>query len=319
MTVSDFAAGPVRRADRRHPQRRRRDQRGLRAGPRAAAGRPLRQPLGHHLPAHRQGRLVPAGPARRRARRRGRRRGRAGVGRRRRAAGADSSAPSAGAMSELMQTSPDPYADDPLPDFATDLLTRVAEMVGAAGGAIRLDRGDGQGHQVLARYGRQPRPGNELLRVPLAVHRPYAGELELDAAPSAYARPLAVLAAERLVAAPGERPAAPGRRPPAGLADLPGRGERAARPVAGRRADHGADPAAGGAPARPVVRGAHHRRVGPAAARRGQPRRRVGAAAAAQGAAGDRAGLDPGPAAGGVAQRRRRSRSARRWRASRSR
>ncbi|MEV4490921.1 SpoIIE family protein phosphatase [Micromonospora coxensis] len=109
-----------------------------------------------------------------------------------------SSAPSAAAMSELTQTSPDPYAEDPLPDFAADLLTRVAEMVGAAGGVVRLDRGDGQGAQVLARYGRQPRPGNELLQVPLAVHRPYAGELELDAAPSAYARPLAVLAAERL-------------------------------------------------------------------------------------------------------------------------
>ncbi|WP_446212256.1 SpoIIE family protein phosphatase [Micromonospora sp. IBSANI012] len=111
---------------------------------------------------------------------------------------AASSAPSAAAMSELTQTSPDPNADDPLPDFAADLLTRVAEMVGAAGGVIRLDRGDGQGAQPLARYGRQPRPGNELLQVPLAVHRPYAGELELDAAPSAYARPLAVLAAERL-------------------------------------------------------------------------------------------------------------------------
>ncbi|MGC4790186.1 SpoIIE family protein phosphatase [Micromonospora sp. DT178] len=110
----------------------------------------------------------------------------------------ESSAPSAGAMSELMQTTPDPYAEDPLPDFATSLLTRVAEMVGAAGGVVRLDRGDGQGTQVLARYGRQPRPGNELLRVALAVHRPYVGELELDAAPSAYARPLAVLMAERL-------------------------------------------------------------------------------------------------------------------------
>ncbi|NJP31310.1 SpoIIE family protein phosphatase [Micromonospora thermarum] len=110
----------------------------------------------------------------------------------------DSSAPSAAAMSQLMQTTPDPYAEDPLPDFATSLLTRVAEMVGAAGGVVRLDRGDGQGPQVLARYGRQPRAGHELLRVPLAVHRPYAGELELDAAPSAYARPLAALMAERL-------------------------------------------------------------------------------------------------------------------------
>ncbi|SBT50623.1 SpoIIE family protein phosphatase [Micromonospora auratinigra] len=117
--------------------------------------------------------------------------------RRTRAEGGEAT-PSAAAMSELMQTVPDPYADDPLPEFATDLLTRLAEMVGAAGGVVRLDRGDGQGVQPLARYGRQPREGNDLIRVPLAVHRPYAGELELDAAPSAYARPLAVLAAERL-------------------------------------------------------------------------------------------------------------------------
>ncbi|MFI6129635.1 SpoIIE family protein phosphatase [Micromonospora sp. NPDC051141] len=110
----------------------------------------------------------------------------------------DQGTPSAAAMSELMQTTPDAYADDPLPEFAAGLLTRVGEMVGAAGGTVRLDRGDGLGTQVLARYGRAPREGNELLRVPLAVHRPYAGELELDAAPSAYARPLAVLAAERL-------------------------------------------------------------------------------------------------------------------------
>ncbi|MFC8847845.1 MULTISPECIES: SpoIIE family protein phosphatase [unclassified Micromonospora] len=112
--------------------------------------------------------------------------------------GGEHPGPSAGAMSKLMQTAPDQYADDPLPDFATDLLTRLAEMVGAAGGLVRLDRGDGLGRQVLARYGRTPRAGNELLRVPLAVHRPYAGELELDAAPSTYARPLAVLTAERL-------------------------------------------------------------------------------------------------------------------------
>ncbi|MDG4803534.1 SpoIIE family protein phosphatase [Micromonospora sp. WMMD980] len=111
---------------------------------------------------------------------------------------ADEGTPSAAAMSELMQTGPDPYADDPLPEFAAALLTRVAEMVGAAGGTVRLDRGDGLGAQVFARHGRPPRDDNEVLRVPLAVHRPYAGELELDAAPSTYARPLAVLAAERL-------------------------------------------------------------------------------------------------------------------------
>lgn len=108
------------------------------------------------------------------------------------------SPPSAGAMTALMQIAPDPYAEDPLPMFAADLLVRVGDMVGAAGGAVRLDRGDGAGWQLLARYGRQPRPGDEMLRVPLSVARPYTGELELDAAPSGYARPLAALVAERL-------------------------------------------------------------------------------------------------------------------------
>lgn len=114
------------------------------------------------------------------------------------AASEGSFTPSAAAMSELMQTAPDPYAENSLPDFATSLLTRVAEMVGAAGGQVRLDRGDGQGPQLLARYGRQLRIDHDLVRVPLTVHRPYVGELELDAAPSAYAQPLAVLMAERL-------------------------------------------------------------------------------------------------------------------------
>ncbi|SNT56784.1 Serine phosphatase RsbU, regulator of sigma subunit [Asanoa hainanensis] len=106
--------------------------------------------------------------------------------------------PTATEMAQLSQTAPDPYADDPLPDFANDLLSRVAEMVGAAGGVVRLDRGDGAGSKVLARYGRPPRPDDELLRMPLAVNRPYSGELELDAAPSSYAQPLAALVAERL-------------------------------------------------------------------------------------------------------------------------
>lgn len=107
-------------------------------------------------------------------------------------------APSAAALAALTQVTPDPYGEDPLPDLAAELLGRVAEMVGATGAAVRLDKGDGTGPQVLARYGRQPRPGEEPLRIPLAVNRPYAGELELDTAPSEYARPLAALAAERL-------------------------------------------------------------------------------------------------------------------------
>lgn len=106
--------------------------------------------------------------------------------------------PTAGALAELLQAGPEPYGDHALSDFAGNLLGRVAEMVGAAGGAVRLDRGDGAGPQILARYGRQPRPDAELLRVPLSVNRPYFGELELDTAPSGYAQPLAALVAERL-------------------------------------------------------------------------------------------------------------------------
>jgi hypothetical protein len=37
------------------------------------------------------------------------------------------------------------------------------------------------------------------------------GELELDASPDGYAQPLGHIVAERLLAAPGERPAAPRR------------------------------------------------------------------------------------------------------------
>ncbi|GAB7048998.1 hypothetical protein JCM9534A_41240 [Catenuloplanes indicus JCM 9534] len=107
-------------------------------------------------------------------------------------------APSAKALATLLQSAPDPYGDDALGDFATDLLARVCELVGAAGGVVRLNRGDGGGQQQLARYGRAPRADVPTVRVPLTVHRPYSGELELDAAPSGYAAPLATLVAERL-------------------------------------------------------------------------------------------------------------------------
>ena len=110
----------------------------------------------------------------------------------------ESPAPTAGAITALLQIAPEPHAEDSLADFAGHLLSRVAELVGAAGGAVRLDRGEGGGAQLIARYGRQPRKGADLLRVPLNVNRPYSGELELDVAPSGYAGPLAALAAERL-------------------------------------------------------------------------------------------------------------------------
>ncbi|HEX5542775.1 MAG TPA: SpoIIE family protein phosphatase [Micromonospora sp.] len=107
-------------------------------------------------------------------------------------------APTPGAIAALMQATPDPHTEDPLPAFAADLLARVAELIGADSGAVRLDRGDGAGWQQLARYGRQPMPEPDQLQLPLAVNRPYRGELKLDTVSSGYAEPLAALAAERL-------------------------------------------------------------------------------------------------------------------------
>jgi phosphoserine phosphatase RsbU/P len=106
--------------------------------------------------------------------------------------------PSVGALTTLLQINPERQTDEALADFAADLLSRLARLTGAAGGVVRLDRGDGLGRQMLARHGRQPRDDADTIRVPLAVHRPYLGELELDAAPTGYAQPLAVIVAERL-------------------------------------------------------------------------------------------------------------------------
>ncbi|MFF5080764.1 SpoIIE family protein phosphatase [Actinoplanes sp. NPDC000266] len=105
--------------------------------------------------------------------------------------------PSAGALTSLLQVSPERPSEDGLAEFAAGLLAQLARLTGAAGGVIRLDRGDGGGRQLLARYGRAPRDDAETIRVPLSVNRPYAGELELDASPVGYAHPLATMVAER--------------------------------------------------------------------------------------------------------------------------
>ncbi|SNY67842.1 SpoIIE family protein phosphatase [Paractinoplanes atraurantiacus] len=105
--------------------------------------------------------------------------------------------PSAGALTSLLQVSPERPSEDGLAEFAAGLLAELARLTGAAGGVIRLDRGDGGGRQLLARYGRAPRDDAETIKVPLVVNRPYGGELELDASPVGYAQPLATMVAER--------------------------------------------------------------------------------------------------------------------------
>jgi phosphoserine phosphatase RsbU/P len=109
----------------------------------------------------------------------------------------DAGTPSVGALTTLLQIVPERHSEEGLADFATDLLSRLARLTGAAGGVVRLDRGDGGGRQLLARYGRAPRDDAATIRVPLTVHRPYSGELELDASPTGYAQPLATIVAER--------------------------------------------------------------------------------------------------------------------------
>lgn len=104
-------------------------------------------------------------------------------------------------LNTLLEVAPDPYSDDPVGDFATSLLARLADLVGASGGVVRCDLGEGGGTTVLARYGPPPRPGPATLRVPLALGRPARGELLLDASATGYTRPLAGLVAERLTLA----------------------------------------------------------------------------------------------------------------------
>ncbi|WP_305787795.1 SpoIIE family protein phosphatase [Symbioplanes lichenis] len=106
--------------------------------------------------------------------------------------------PSVGELTALLEVDPSRTTDEGLADFATELLVRLARLSGASGAVVRLDRGDGSGRMVLARHGRAPRDDAATIRVPLAVHRPYAGELELDASPDGYALPLATIVAERL-------------------------------------------------------------------------------------------------------------------------
>ena len=105
--------------------------------------------------------------------------------------------PSLGALTGLLRSGSDRHSEEGLADLAADLLSRLSRLTGAAGGVVRLDRGDGMGRQLLARYGRAPRDNADTIRVPLSVQRPYSGELELDAAPEGYALALATMVAER--------------------------------------------------------------------------------------------------------------------------
>ncbi len=111
---------------------------------------------------------------------------------------ADGAVTDPAALAALLEVAPDPYADDPVADFAASLLHLLVDLVGAAGGVVRCDLGEGAGLVTLARYGRTPRPGVPTVRLPLPLSGGASGELELDAPDSEHVRPLAALAADRL-------------------------------------------------------------------------------------------------------------------------
>ncbi|HET8681763.1 MAG TPA: SpoIIE family protein phosphatase [Micromonosporaceae bacterium] len=103
------------------------------------------------------------------------------------------------ALHALLSVQPTAYETNAGTHFAEDLLRCLAERVGAVGGVVRLDRGDGSGASVIARFGLAVQPGVETVTLPLPVSRPWSGELVVCAPPGiAYLRPLGQVAAERL-------------------------------------------------------------------------------------------------------------------------
>ena len=88
-----------------------------------------------------------------------------------------------------------------LAEIGEELLGRLCPMVGAAGGALLVDEGEGRGPRTVAAYGAGV-PALDGVRVPLRLSKPWRGELVLSGAaghlPGPYANALAELTAERL-------------------------------------------------------------------------------------------------------------------------
>ncbi|MEV0647660.1 SpoIIE family protein phosphatase [Phytomonospora sp. NPDC050363] len=88
-----------------------------------------------------------------------------------------------------------------LPQLVSELLLRLCEVTGAAGGAVWLDEGDGSGDQQIGRYGQVPDTDPiGAVTVPLTMARPLSGRLVLY--PESYAErswvSLASLSADRM-------------------------------------------------------------------------------------------------------------------------
>lgn len=82
--------------------------------------------------------------------------------------------------------------------FAGDLLRTLAEHTAATGSAVWLDRGDGDGPQLLATQGKRLPPASAARRISVPVSLPWSAELRLDAPDTPQARTLTQLAVQRL-------------------------------------------------------------------------------------------------------------------------
>jgi serine phosphatase RsbU (regulator of sigma subunit) len=113
--------------------------------------------------------------------------------------GSDSDGFGGDVVAALMRVAPDPLVDDPIPGFAQELLSCLAEYLGAAGAEVHLDRGDGTGPRLLARHGNPILPGDPgACHAPLPVGRPWSGELSVAAPRTSLLKPLSLFVGERL-------------------------------------------------------------------------------------------------------------------------
>ncbi|HEY1174941.1 MAG TPA: SpoIIE family protein phosphatase [Phytomonospora sp.] len=90
-----------------------------------------------------------------------------------------------------------------LPQLVSELLLRLCEVTGAAGGAGWIDEGDGSGDQQIGRYGQVPDDESRgVVTVPLTMARPLSGRLvlfpEADTPAERSWTALATLSADRM-------------------------------------------------------------------------------------------------------------------------
>ncbi|GIH11534.1 hypothetical protein Rhe02_96010 [Rhizocola hellebori] len=104
----------------------------------------------------------------------------------------------AGALAVRALLQVDAAGDEDAPGrFAHDLLICLGEVTGAAAGRIEVDRADGRGAVPLASFGPAMELASQTLIFPVAVSRPWTGQIQLATSASLWGRVLGELAAER--------------------------------------------------------------------------------------------------------------------------